>query len=102
MSIITTNAEQASALAHFNAVAAIHQPNGVLLIQAGSVRDHADMRADQLSSLLQLCRLDGGGQLRLMSDDRQLSVLWLAQQLADDLGAVLPLIADEVRQEARA
>jgi hypothetical protein len=95
---------RAKALAHFEASASVSMTNGVFLVDAqfGAGQDHAHMRAGQLSSLLLLMRLDGAQNFRNISADRQLSLMWLASQLADELKAMLPIIADEVRREGRA
>ena len=90
---------KSAALAHFDAVKCIDQEHGSLLIRTGSARDHADMRTDQLASLLQLIRSEDGRGFRSMGDQRQLSVLWLASQLAEEVRAVLPVAVDEARAE---
>lgn len=91
----------AAALGYFNACDSVRQPNGTFLVEEGSAHDHAHMRAGQLSSLLYLMRSDDGATFRCMCDTYQLNLLWLASQLADDLEAMLPIVADEVRREAR-
>lgn len=92
------------ALAHFEASAAVNLTNGVFLVDAfpGSAQDHADMRAGQLSSLLLLMRVDDAKGFRCLGDHVQLNLMWLASQMADELQAMLPIIAEEVRKEGRA
>jgi len=99
-----TEDARAKALAHFEASAAVNVTNGVFLVDSGpgAAQDHADMRANQLSSLLLLMRLDDARTFRNISNDRQLSLMWLASQLADELRDMLPIIAEEVREEGRA
>jgi hypothetical protein len=92
----------AKALAYFKAAASVKLTNGTFLVGDGSAVDHADMRAGQLSSLLLLMRLDEARNFRNISEDRQLSLMWLASQLADELKAMLPIVAEEVSKEAQA
>ena len=92
------------ALAHFEASAAVSLKNGVFLIDAepGTPQDHADMRAGQLSSLLMLMRVDDARGFRCLGDHVQLNLMWLASQMADELRAMLPIIATEVSNGGRA
>lgn len=101
---MTQEDAHAKALAHFRASASVNLTNGVFLINAefAAAQDHAAMRAGQLSSLLLLMRLDGAQNFRSISDDRQLNLMWLASQLAGELEAMLPIVAEEVRQEGQA
>lgn len=99
---VTQDDARAQALAHFEASTAVSMTYGAFLVEQGGAYDHATMRADQLSSLLLLMRLDDARNFRNISDDRQLSLMWLASQLAAELQAMLPIIAEEVRKEGRA
>jgi hypothetical protein len=98
----TVTEAQTKALGYFNADAWLQQPNGTFLVEAGCARDHADMRAGQLSSLLMLMRVDDARGFRMLGDGVQANVMWLASQLADELKGMLPIVAEEARQEARA
>jgi hypothetical protein len=93
---------EAAALAHFDAAASVSLTNGTFLVEDGAAYDQAHMRAGQLSGLLMLLRVDGASGFRVLGDDMQLNLMWLASQLADELQAVLPLAAQEQRQEERA
>jgi len=92
----------AQALAHFEAVASVNLTNGKFLVETGAARDHADMRAGHLSSLLMLMRVNDAQGFRGLGERVQLNLMWLASQLADELRDMLPIIEDEVRQEGRA
>jgi hypothetical protein len=92
------------ALGHFEACAAVELPYGTFLVDAElyAAQDHADMRAGQLSSLLMLMRVDDAQGFRCLGDHVQLNLMWLASQLANELEAMLPIVAEEARKEARA
>lgn len=92
---------EAMALAHFSAAASVSLTNGTFLVEDGSAYDQAHMRACQLSGLLMLMRVDGASGFRMVGDEMQHNLMWLASQLADELQAVLPLAAKEQRQDAR-
>jgi hypothetical protein len=92
----------AMALGYFNASASIQLTNGAFLVEEGAAFDHAHMRAGHLSSLLMLLRVNDAHSFRLLGDGVQLNLIWLASQLADELQAMLPIVADEVRREERA
>lgn len=92
---------EAAAMGYFNSTASVLLSNGTLLLEEGAAYDQAHMRAGQLSSLLMLMRVDDASGFRNISDAQQLSLMWLASQLADELQAVLPLAAKEQCQEVR-
>lgn len=94
--------DKAAALAHFEAFASVNLTNGVFLVEEGAAQDHADMRAGQLSSLLMLMRVDDAQGFRCLGDHVQLNLMWLASQLANELEAMLPIVVEEARKEARA
>jgi hypothetical protein len=102
--VMAKDEARAKALAHFEASAAVSMTNGVFLIdpEFGAAQDHANMRAGQLSSLLMLMRGDDAQGFRRLADRAQQDLMWLASQLADEVEAMLPIIADEVRKEGRA
>jgi len=93
---------ETAALAHFGAAAYVSLANGTFLVEDGAAYDQASMRADQLSSLLLLMRVDGARGFLQIGDEVQLNLMWLASQLADELQAMLPLAAQEQRQEKQA
>jgi hypothetical protein len=99
---VDANIDARQALAHFEAVASVNLNNGVFLVETGAARDHADMRASQLSSLLMLMRMDDARGFGMLGEAVQANVMWLASQLADELKGMLPIVAEEARQEARA
>jgi hypothetical protein len=101
---VTQEDARAKALAHFEASAAVSMANGVLLIDAefGVAQDHANMRAGQLFSLLMLMRVDDAQGFGCLADRAQQDLMWLASQLANELQAMLPIIAEEARKEGRA
>jgi hypothetical protein len=52
--------------------------------------DHAAMRADQLSSMLLLIHGEGLEHFSSLNDDSRQSFLWLAYQVAAEIGEILP------------
>lgn len=102
MSARTPVTTEAAALAYFDAAASVSLTNGIFLVEDGGAYDHAQMRADQLSGLLMLMRADGASGFRMIGDDMQLNLMWLASQLADEVQAMLPLAAKEQRREKQA
>lgn len=90
------------ALAHFDASAAVSLTNGSFLVEVGAAEDHANMRAGQLSSLLSLMRVSDAHSFRILGDHVQSDIMWLVSQLADEVQAMLPIIAAEARREGRA
>lgn len=70
----------------------IATPYGQLSINTGSAADHASMVGAQLSSLLLLMMADDSESFRACNDGAQVSLLWLARNLADELAAVIPLV----------
>ena len=93
---------ESEALAHFDAAASVGLANGTFLVEDGAAYDQAHMRAGQLSALLMLMRVDDAAGFRNIGDAHQLNLMWLASQLADEVQAMLPLAAQEQRQENRA
>lgn len=93
---------KAVALEHFGAAASIGLVNGTVLVEDGAAFDQAHMRAGQLSGLLMLMRADDATGFRMIGEDMQRDVMWLASQLAEELHALLPLVAEEQRREKRA
>jgi hypothetical protein len=93
---------EAAALAHFDATASVSLTNGTFLVEDGAAYDQAHMRAGQLAGLLMLMRVDDASGYRMLGDDMQRNLMWLASQMADEVQAVLPLAAKEQRQEKRA
>lgn len=91
---------EAAALAYFAASASLSQANGFLLIETGYVSDQAHMRAEQLTSLLQLMRAEDGAALRSLGNARQDALVWMAGQLADEVQAMLPMVIEEAKREA--
>jgi len=98
MSARTAAITETEALGHFGAAASVSLTNGTFLVEDGGAYDHAHMRADQLSSLLLLMRVDGARGFLQIGNEVQLNLMWLASQLADEVQAMLPLAAKEQRE----
>jgi len=78
-------------------VGSIPTPYGRQLIEVGGAVDHASMRSCQLGSLLRLMQTETAGaarfcQLGLRAQD---SLLWLAVQLADEVEAMIDIVAED-------
>lgn len=86
---------EAAALAHFDAVAAVNLTNGIFLVEDGAAYDQVHMRSAQLSSLLMLMRMEDAQNFRNLADGVQLNLMWLAAGLAEEVEAMLPLVAKE-------
>jgi hypothetical protein len=71
-------------------------------VERGDARSYAEMRAAQLSALLHMTY--GGGQeaFQTLNETLQDNLLWLASTLADELGHLIPLVADEARTKGGA
>lgn len=79
-----------------NCIGSIDTPFGIQLINSGDALDHAYMRSKQLTSLLVLISGEGLATFRLLAQDRQDSILWLAQQLATETQEMFDIVvADE-------
>jgi len=77
-------------------IGSIATPHGVQYVDRGAALDHAYMRSRQLSSLLMLMSGEGLPYFRLLNDNTQDSLLWLARQLATETEAMFDIvIADE-------
>ena len=79
-------------------VGRIDTPYGVHLIKRGEAKDHARMRATQLTSLLLLIQGEGDAAVfKTLRDDMQDSLLWMALQTSQELGAAVELVADDAQ-----
>lgn len=72
-------------------------PYGSLSIDAGEAQEYAQMRADQLGCLLALMQGGASGSFNQLSSSAQGTLLWLAQQMADELGAVVRMVDADAR-----
>lgn len=78
-------------------VGRIATPHGAQYVDRGAALDHAYMRSNQLSSLLLLMSGEGLTYFRLLNDNAQDSLLWLARQLATETEAMFDIVlADQV------
>jgi len=76
-------------------VGSISVPYGTLSIDRGGADDHLAMRSRQLCSLLRLMQGEGTTPaMNRLNDFRQHSLLWLAQQLADEIEEALPFVQE--------
>ncbi len=84
-------------------VGIIDTPYGTQLINRNEAADHAYMRAKQLSALLKLMQTQTEGAERFseLGPRDQDSLLWLGVQLADELYAMVDVVAAD-KWEGRA
>lgn len=83
-------------------IGTIATPYGQLSINASSAADHASMVSAQLSSLLLLMMADDAESFRACNDGAQVSLLWLARNMADELTAVIPLVVADAQTRGAA
>jgi hypothetical protein len=77
-------------------VGSIGVPYGLLCISPGDAEDHAHMRTRQLSSLLLLIHVDGGGHFDRLGHGSKEALLWLASQLADEMESMVSILVSDV------
>jgi hypothetical protein len=92
----TTSKEKNTSLSQ-EFIGRIETPYGIQSINHGDAVDHAQMRADQLSSLLMLMHGDGCARFRSLTPDAQDSLLWMAIQLARESEAMIDIVLADVR-----
>jgi hypothetical protein len=79
-------------------VGSMETPYGRLSINKGAAFDHATMRSAQLGNLILLMMGDSSESFGLLRTDVQSSLFWLAQQLAHEVEACIPFVAQEARE----
>lgn len=72
---------------------ALHQPYGELRVTETDAYDHASMRAKQLNALMLLMTGDGFPVYEGLGDKAKHELMWLAQQLAEEVSSMIPIIS---------
>jgi hypothetical protein len=71
---------------------------GQLNINRHYAQDHTMMRASQLSSLLKLIGADEFASFDSLAMGARVGLLWLASSMADELGAMIPVVVADAAQ----
>lgn len=95
-----TSLEQKNKVFATDHAGVIETPYGTLLINRGSAKDQAHMRACQLSGLLRLMQTDMAGAERFcqLGSQEQDHLIWLGVQMADELHDLLHLVAADAKE----
>ncbi len=91
-----TPANQKGAMAR--TVPTIHEGVNLAISQAaygGAAQDYCEMRAAQLCALLNVISGEGHDNFAGYSDAIQDDVKWLARSLAEEIKALIPVVAEE-------
>jgi hypothetical protein len=75
---------------------------GQLNINRHYAQDHAMMRTSQLSSLLKLIGADEFASFDSLGMGSRVSLLWLAQQMANELNDLIHLVGADIAQKGGA
>jgi hypothetical protein len=83
-----------SAMAAAEKVYALNTPYAQLRVTETEAYDHMEMRAKQLHNLMLLVTGSGFAVFSSLSDKSQHDVLWLIQQISDEICTLVPIIGN--------
>jgi hypothetical protein len=88
-----TKATKATTATTDEAIFSLQAPYAEVRVRKYDAYDHTKMRAEQLSGLMLLMTGDGFAIFSRLAEADQGNLLWLVQQLAEEVDAMIPIVS---------